>query len=161
MPNEFNPTNFPLLTGIKGLCPQCQRGHLFQGLLKLAPRCEVCGLDYSFADPADGPAFFAMSIVAVPALAFALWLQFTYEPALWIHLIVTVPLTLLASLALLRPLKGWLVCSQFFHKAEQGSIDREWHRLAAEKDQPTSDTDKERPAILGRINGPSRGRLYK
>ncbi len=35
------------------------------------------------------------------------------------------------SLILLRPLKGWLVCSQYFHKAEQGTLDRDWHAPAA------------------------------
>ncbi len=136
MAEEFQATSTPAITGMKGRCPRCQRGHLFDGLLKLAPRCEVCGLDYGFADPADGPAFFAMSIVAVPALAFALWLQFTYEPRLWMHLLITVPLTLAGSLILLRPLKGWLVCSQYFHKAEQGTIDRDWHAPAAHDGDP-------------------------
>ncbi|MBY5854277.1 DUF983 domain-containing protein [Rhizobium ruizarguesonis] len=126
MKTEYDETTVPALTGIKGRCPRCQRGHLFNGLLSLAPACEVCGLDYSFADPADGPAFFAMSIVAVPALAFALWLQFTFDVHLWVHLVLTVPLTALACILLLRPLKGWLVCSQYFHKAEEGRIDREW-----------------------------------
>ena len=126
-PAVYNPTTNPAITGILGRCPRCQKGHLFSGFLKLAPRCEVCGLDYSFADPADGPAFFAMTIVAVPALLFALWLQLTYEPPIWVHLLTTLPLTLFGSLLLLRPLKGWLVCSQYFHKAEEGSIDREWH----------------------------------
>ncbi|HEU4986513.1 MAG TPA: DUF983 domain-containing protein, partial [Rhizobiaceae bacterium] len=107
-----------------GRCPRCQQGHLFSGFLKLAPRCEVCGLDYSFADPADGPAFFAMTIAAVPALAFALWLQFTFEPPIWVHLFTTLPVTLIACMLLLRPLKGWLVCSQYFHKAEEGKLDR-------------------------------------
>ncbi len=100
--------------------PTCQRGHLFNGLLSLAPACEICGLDYSFADPAAGPAFFAMSTVAVPALAFALWLQFKFNTPLWVHIVVTLPLTLAACVALLRPLKGWLVCSQYFYKAEDG-----------------------------------------
>ncbi|MBY3176525.1 DUF983 domain-containing protein [Rhizobium leguminosarum] len=126
MTNNYNETTFPALTGIKGCCPRCQRGHLFSGFLSLAPACEVCGLDYSFADPADGPAFFSMSIVAVPALGFALWLQFTFDIPLWVHLLVTLPLTVLACVALLRPLKGWLVCSQYFHKAEEGKIDTEW-----------------------------------
>ncbi|MGO8036192.1 DUF983 domain-containing protein [Rhizobium leguminosarum] len=126
MKTKYDETKVPALTGIKGRCPRCQRGHLFNGLLSLAPACEVCGLDYSFADPADGPAFFAMSIVAVPALAFALWLQFTFDVHLWVQLVVTVPLTVLACILLLRPLKGWLVCSQYFHKAEEGRIDREW-----------------------------------
>ncbi|RCW84279.1 DUF983 domain-containing protein [Phyllobacterium bourgognense] len=111
-------------TGILGRCPRCQQGHLFNGFLKLAPSCEVCELDYSFADPADGPAFFAMTIVAVPALVFALWLQTTYEVPIWVHLITTLPLTLFGSLVLLRPLKGWLVCSQYFHKAEEGKLVR-------------------------------------
>jgi|SRR5215217_5069987 len=135
MQETYTPTTNPALTGIKGLCPRCQTGHLFQGLLKLAPSCEICGLDYSFADPADGPAFFAMTIVAVPALLFALWLQLAYQPALWVHIVITLPLTLLACVALLRPLKGWLVCSQYFHKAEEGRIDREWHSNAANRDQ--------------------------
>ncbi|MDH6232327.1 uncharacterized protein (DUF983 family) [Mesorhizobium soli] len=128
--STYKPTENPMLTGSLGRCPRCQKGHLFRGFLTLAPRCEVCGLDYSFADPADGPAFFAMTIVAVPALGFALWLQLTYEPPIWVHLLTTLPLTLAACLLLLRPLKGWLVCSQYFHKAAEGSIDYEWHARA-------------------------------
>jgi Uncharacterized protein conserved in bacteria len=129
----YNETTNPAMTGILGRCPRCQQGSLFRGFLKLAPRCEVCGLDYSFADPADGPAFFSMSIVAFPALAFALWLQLTYEPPIWVHLVTTLPLTVGACVVLLRPLKGWLVCSQYFHKAEEGSIDREWHQREADR----------------------------
>lgn len=129
--SSFTPTDNPMKTGILGLCPRCQKGHLFEGFLKLAPSCDVCGLDFSFADPADGPAFFAMTIVAVPALGFALWLQITYEPPIWVHLLTTLPLTLGACMLLLRPLKGWLVCSQYFHKAQEGSIDREWHAKAS------------------------------
>lgn len=68
-----------------------------------------------------------MSIVAFPALAFALWLQVSYEPAYWVHLFTTLPLTIGACLLLLRPLKGWLVCSQYFHKAAEGSIYWDWH----------------------------------
>lgn len=112
----------PAELGIRGLCPRCAEGHLFSGFLKLAPRCDQCGLDFGFADPADGPAFFAMSIVAVPALGFALWLQLVHEPPFWVHLLTTAPLTLVACLLLLRPLKGWLVCSQYINKAEQGRL---------------------------------------
>ena len=127
----YSPTDNPPKTGALGLCPRCQTGHLFSGYLKMAPNCEVCGLDYSFADPADGPAFFAMTIAAVPALAFAIWFQATFDAALWAHLFTTLPLTILSCMALLRPLKGWLVCSQFFHKAEEGCIDYAWHEQAS------------------------------
>jgi len=69
-----------------------------------------------------------MTIAAVPALAFAVWLQVTFDTPVWVHLFTTLPLTLLGCMALLRPLKGWLVCSQFFHKAEEGRIDRDYRR---------------------------------
>ncbi|WP_349366383.1 MAG: DUF983 domain-containing protein [Nitratireductor rhodophyticola] len=128
---QYTPTDNPMLTGTLGRCPQCQQGHIFKGYLQLAERCEVCGLDYSFADPADGPAFFAMTIAAVPALAFGVWFQMAFELPLWVHVFTTVPLTILSCMALLRPLKGWLVCSQYFHKAEEGSIDHAWHSEAA------------------------------
>ena len=36
------------------------RARLFQGFLDLRPRCEVCGLDYAFADAGDGPAVFVI-----------------------------------------------------------------------------------------------------
>jgi uncharacterized protein (DUF983 family) len=84
--------------GIRGRCPRCGEGKLFAGFLKLAPRCNVCGLDYSFADPADGPAFFVMMTMAFPVTAFGIWVELAYEPPLWVHLVTTLPLLLLVDL---------------------------------------------------------------
>ena len=47
-----------IVAGLRCACPRCGRGKLFQGFLSLRPRCEVCGLDYGFADSGDGPAVF-------------------------------------------------------------------------------------------------------
>lgn len=120
----FNETTSPFRTGIQGRCPRCQKGHIFAGVLRLAKTCDVCGLDFSFADPADGPAFFAMSIVGVPALVMAVWLDLAFNAPYWLQLVTTFPLTILACMALLRPLKGWLVCSQYFHHAGEGRLVR-------------------------------------
>src|SRR3712207_9462881 len=60
---EITDIPSPYATGLAGCCPRCGKGKLFRGFLALAPRCEVCGLDFGFADSADGPAFFIMSIV--------------------------------------------------------------------------------------------------
>ncbi|MCW2239784.1 DUF983 domain-containing protein [Azospirillum canadense] len=112
----------PAQTGLRGLCPRCGKGHIFKGFLTIAPRCEVCGLDFSFADPADGPAFFVMSIVSFPVVAFAGWLEIAHEPPIWVHLVTSLPMLLGGCLALLRPLKGWIVSSQYVHKAEEGRL---------------------------------------
>jgi uncharacterized protein (DUF983 family) len=106
--------------GLKGRCPKCGQGHLFDGFLTLAPRCEVCGLDYSFADPADGPAFFVMMTMAIPVVIFAVWIELAYEPPLWIHLLTTLPFMFLACVPILRPFKGMMVASQYINKAEEG-----------------------------------------
>lgn len=126
----------PFALGIQGRCPRCGEGHLFKGYLGLAARCEVCGLDYSFADPADGPAFFAMWIGSIPALAFGIWLEMSFGAPLWVHFFTTFPLILLGCLAVLRPAKGWLVCSQYRHKAEEARFEaqRKQANVAARND---------------------------
>ncbi|MCD1262153.1 DUF983 domain-containing protein [Shinella sp. AETb1-6] len=122
--SETYPALPPLQTGIRGRCPRCGQGHLFKGFLKMAPRCEACGLDYAFADPADGPAFFVMIFACIPSAALAVWLEVNYNASLLTQLFVTGPFMLLTCIPPLRPLKGWLVASQYFYKAEQGQLVR-------------------------------------
>jgi uncharacterized protein (DUF983 family) len=86
--------NAALKAGLKCLCARCGQGRLFEGLLALALSCEICGLDYSFADPVDDPAFIIimmMMTMAVPAAAFAVWIKLAYEPELGVHLRMTLP----------------------------------------------------------------------
>lgn len=116
------PPLSPLKTGLRGRCPRCGEGHLFAGFLTLAPRCEVCGLDYDFADPADGPAFFVITFGCLPSTLFAIWLEVAYGAPYWVHLVTTLPLLLATCIPPLRPLKGWLVADQYFHKAEEGRL---------------------------------------
>lgn len=115
-------TKSPFKTGIRGLCPRCQQGRIFEGYLKVAPACNVCGLDYSFTDTADGPAFFAMSIVAPLSLLMVLVLELSFTPPWWVHLLTTLPATALACVFFLRPLKGWLLSSEYVHGIRDGNL---------------------------------------
>lgn len=116
------PKQPPLQTGVRGRCPRCGEGKIFDGFLALAKGCKHCGLDYSFADPADGPAFFVICFGCVPAVAFGIWLEIVYQAPYWVHLITTLPLILITCIPMLRPLKGWLVASQYFYKAQEGRL---------------------------------------
>ena len=115
----YNPPP-PIVSGMRCKCPRCGEGRLFDGFLTLAKQCDRCGLDLSFADPADGPAFFVMSGVAVLVTAVFLWMELVLHPPIWVHLVTTFPLLLFGCLGALRPVKAWLVASQYFHKAEEG-----------------------------------------
>jgi uncharacterized protein (DUF983 family) len=112
-----------LTTGLSGRCPRCGRGRLFKGFLSVARRCESCGLDYGFADAGDGPAVFVTLIAGFFVLGLALVVDIEYEPPLWVHFVIFLPLTLVVCLGLLRPLKGLLIASQYKNKAAPGRLD--------------------------------------
>jgi uncharacterized protein (DUF983 family) len=103
-------------------CPRCGEGKLFNGFLALAPRCDVCWLDYSFADPADGPAFFVICFTCVPAIALAVSIEVHFPLPWWVHAITSLPVILLFCIPPLRPLKGWLVASQYFYKGRKAAL---------------------------------------
>lgn len=112
----------PVQTGIRSRCPRCGKGRLFDGFLTLRPGCEVCGLDYSFADPADGPAFFVICFACIPTVLLSVWLEVAYQASLATQILVTGPFLIATCIPPLRPLKGWLIASQYFYKAEEGRI---------------------------------------
>jgi uncharacterized protein (DUF983 family) len=116
---EFHtPTS--LQAGLHCRCPRCGEGRLFSGFLTVAKRCDRCGLDYSFADPADGPAFFVMSAVSIIVIAVWAWTAVAFRPPLWLQFATVLPALLAGCLASLRPTKAWLVAEQYVHKAEEG-----------------------------------------
>jgi len=103
-----------------GRCPRCGKGRLFQGFLAVRPRCEVCDLDFSFVDSADGPAFFVMFISGFIVAGSALVVEILYEPPYWVHALLWGPLILITTLLPLRPMKGLMIALQFYHKAAEG-----------------------------------------
>ena len=48
-----------------------------------------------------------------------LWTEINYEPPVWVHLVIFLPLTLVVCLGMLRPLKGVMIGLQYRNKAEQ------------------------------------------
>jgi uncharacterized protein (DUF983 family) len=121
--------NWILESGWKGLCPRCRKGHMFTSWLKVAKTCEVCGLDYRFASPDDGPAFFSLCFVAFPLTFLAVWFQVKVDPPWWVHLFTTVPLMAIGCLLPLRPFKGWLVASQYVNRAQEAGTEKLWAQL--------------------------------
>lgn len=117
------PAVDPVRAGLKGVCPRCGEGRLFDGFLSLKPECQACGLDYGFADAGDGPAVFVIMIIGFLVVGMALWAELTFQPPLWVHLLLWAPVTLVLCLALLRALKGVLITLQYKHNAREGAID--------------------------------------
>jgi uncharacterized protein (DUF983 family) len=117
------PQLSPIRTGLACRCPRCGKGPLLQGFLDVRPRCEVCGLDYAFADAGDGPAVFIILIAGFIVVASALIVEFKFEPPLWVHALLWLPLILVTTLLPLRPMKGLMVALQYHHRAAEGRPD--------------------------------------
>lgn len=107
-------------SGLTCRCPRCGEGALFDGFLSLAKRCEACDLDFGFADPADGPAFFVMTGVGIIVITlWAVW-AVVAQPPLWAQVAAVFPALIGGCLLTLRPMKAWMVAEQYVHKAEEG-----------------------------------------
>lgn len=113
----------PVSAGLKGRCPRCGEGRLFSGFLAVGERCGNCRLDYSFADAGDGPAVFVILLIGFLVVGLALWLDVSYAPPIWLHLLLWIPLTVILSLTALRLIKGLLITLQYRNKAAEGRID--------------------------------------
>ncbi len=100
-------------TGMKGKCPRCGEGKLFDGFLTTAQKCEVCGLDFQFADAGDGPAWFIMTGVGFVVAAAAVIVEVAYQPSYWVHAALWLPLALALCILPLRPLKGLMIARQY------------------------------------------------
>jgi len=112
----------PVLAGLACRCPRCGKGKMFSVFLGLKPRCEACGLDYSFIDAGDGPAVFVILFSGFVVVGTALVVEMRYAPPLWLHAALWVPLILLTTLLPLRAMKGVLIALQYHHKAAEGRL---------------------------------------
>jgi uncharacterized protein (DUF983 family) len=117
-------TPSPYATGLAGRCPRCGEGKLFDSYLKIRPRCAACGLDFAFADSADGPAVLIMFIAGFAIVGGVLALEIAHEPPFWVHIAIWLPLTIALCLGLLQPMKGLAVSLQYARDAGEGRLER-------------------------------------
>ena len=102
---EIEKSPSPYRTGLACRCPRCGKGRLFDGYLTLRSECDVCGLQYSFADAGDGPAIFILLIAGFIVVGAALVVEVKYEPPFWVHALLWGSPILAVTLGLLRTLK--------------------------------------------------------
>jgi uncharacterized protein (DUF983 family) len=95
---------------------------MFDGYLTLMPACNVCGLNYDFADSGDGAAIFVMLFTGFIIVGAALYVEAVYQPPYWVHALAWGTAALVLPLLLLRSFKGVLIALQFRNKAEEGKL---------------------------------------
>jgi len=121
---DYYPRLSSVQTGLRCACPRCGQGKLFTGLLKIRDRCEVCDFDFGRLNADDGPAFFIIVLYSAIILPLAAWFQFAFEPPIWVHLVVWLPIIVVGAILLMRPFKAWLVAQQYKHNVDDADETR-------------------------------------
>lgn len=101
--------------GLACRCPRCGRGRLYRGLLKVAARCTVCGLDLAAREGGDGPAVSVILVLGPAATGAALWVEAAFAPPTWLHMALWPPAVLVLAVAMLRPAKALLLALHHRH----------------------------------------------
>jgi len=107
----------PWSTGLRGRCPRCGQGHLYQSFLKVADRCGHCGLDYRFENAGDGAVPFLILLIGGIGVGLGAWVLLAFDTAVWVPILVTVPICSLLTVVLLPKAKGLLIALQFVNDA--------------------------------------------
>ena len=106
---------------LQGRCPRCGQGPLFAGLLTIRPRCTVCDLDLSGHDSGDGAPVAVMFVLGPILVIGAFWVEFRFDPPLWVHAVIWPVVALPLAVVLMRLAKAALVALQYRNRrAEMG-----------------------------------------
>jgi uncharacterized protein (DUF983 family) len=102
-------------------CPRCGKGGLFSGLIRMAPSCPCCGLDFTRVDIGDSFVVPTLMVLGTFVVAAAMWVDFTYRPPLWLHAVIWPPVILGLALIMIRALKSFFAVQQYHvRKSEMG-----------------------------------------
>ena len=103
---DLPPVATMLKRGLRGRCPVCGQGRIFNGYLRVVDQCSECGTALGRVRADDAPPYFTIVIVGHVVIPLMLWLERAQTPPLWVHSAIFLPLTVGLALALIRPIKG-------------------------------------------------------
>lgn len=79
----------------------------------MQPACPVCGLQFGGSDTGDAGAVGVIIVLGAIVIALAFWVEFRFNPPLWVHAILWPAVTIPLSILITRPVKAALVAAQF------------------------------------------------
>jgi len=100
------PMTTAVWRGLRGLCPACGQTRIFRGYLTVVPVCVACTAPLGEVRADDAPPYFTVFIVAHVIVGSMFAVDRAYDPPFWLQGAIWLPMTVILSVALLRPIKG-------------------------------------------------------
>jgi uncharacterized protein (DUF983 family) len=110
----------PLWQSIKrGLlcrCPACGSGKLFRSFLKPVDNCAACGEAMHHHRSDDLPPYLTIVVIGHVIIAGYMMTDMVWPMPLWLTFTIWTPITLLATLLVIQPIKGGVIALQWAMK---------------------------------------------
>ena len=110
----------PLWQSIKrGLlcrCPACGSGKLFRSFLKPVDNCAACGEAMHHHRSDDLPPYLTIVVIGHVIIAGYMMTDMVWPMPLWLTFTIWTPITLLATLLVIQPIKGGVIGLQWAMK---------------------------------------------
>jgi len=94
-------------------CPQCGKGKMFSGYLKVADNCSNCGEELFHHRADDFPPYIAIMIVGHLLVAVMLHMEMVWHVNPLVYFYTMIPLAIILPLAILPSTKGSIVGLQW------------------------------------------------
>ena len=99
--------------GFNMRCPSCGQGPLMSSYLKVAPKCDHCGKDFTHQRADDAPPYFTIIVVGHLVIPLVWFVERYYEPPMLPQMIIWPIIITALSLWLLPRIKGTIVGLQW------------------------------------------------
>lgn len=110
------PAGRSIMRGIRSTCPACGSGKLFRAWLKPVHECAACGEEMHHERSDDLPPYISIVILGHIAVGGFMMTDMVFPFDMWVHFAIWIPITILAALVTLQPIKGGVIGLQWAMK---------------------------------------------
>ena len=107
------PVGRSIMRGFLNTCPACGGGKLFRGFLKPVDNCPACSEEMFHQRADDLPPYLVIFVVGHVAVGGFMMTDLVFPMSMWLHLAIWAPLTALAGLFSIQPIKGGVIGLQW------------------------------------------------
>lgn len=107
------PLGRSIMRGMANHCPACGSGRLFRAWLKPVDACAACGEEMHHHRSDDLPPYISIVIIGHIAVGGFMMTDMVLNIPMWAHFAIWVPITILAALLTLQPIKGGVIGLQW------------------------------------------------
>jgi len=107
------PLGRSIVRGMLNRCPRCGTGKLFGAFLKPVDSCAVCGEEIFHQRADDLPPYIVIFVLGHIVVGGYMMTDMAFKLPMWVHLAIWGPITVIAALAIIQPIKGGVIGLQW------------------------------------------------